>query len=744
MTMHETPLGGCTPEPLMCYLKSLGILRLVAEQKDPNAQGCWRDGVFVLRSGLDKQALVSFMLDEYQPTALVVPWSGSDFFKVNRNGNGGPFGATPTAAKIIEAFLASTGARLSSYRRTILLTLSALDHCGIRTKTQMEDQQTKSRFIAQLRSTLDDSVVPWVDACAVLTDAKASFSALLGSGGGSDGNTHFSDNFMQNLWEVLPDFWNQKTPAAATASPDLLAAALFADIAPNLVPKRTSALFDGGAVGGPNAGQGFERVSLGNPWSIVLCLEGTIGLAGAAAKRYGTDSGGRAAFPFQVRLTPTRHDSASEKESAGREVWLPIWSQWSSSREVDSLFAEGRASFGRKHVDRGVDFARAAASLGVDRGIDAFSRFAVVRGRVGGENYNTSTNLGRFGVETRHGVDLLRELDPWLDAFRYAVTRDDHAPPRFRGALHEIESSIFEFCQYGGSSRFAEIVCALGAAEAEVARGEKFRSDNSSLRPLGRLSPEWIEAADDGSPEFELALALATIGDPEGKVGPIRSNLEPVQSSGRGWATADKAVVWSGTDLASNLVAVLQRRLMDADRKGCRRLPLTGVRSASLKAIARFLAADLDDEKIELLLRGLVLVESIPARSPIQHRSVWESLPLPRAYALLKLLLLPHDSGDGQEDVLKPEPATIALLANGRIGEACKLGARRLRAKGYRPIPGRSGRAINRDDDWLELAPDTIARRVAAALLFPVGSEDRQELRAMVLANDNDPSTAVR
>ena len=41
MTTYETVLKGCTPEPLMNYLKALGILRLVAEQRDPNAQGCW-------------------------------------------------------------------------------------------------------------------------------------------------------------------------------------------------------------------------------------------------------------------------------------------------------------------------------------------------------------------------------------------------------------------------------------------------------------------------------------------------------------------------------------------------------------------------------------------------------------------------------------------------------------------------------------------------------------------------------
>jgi CRISPR-associated protein Csx17 len=39
--IHDLELRGCTPEPLMSYLKALGILRLVSEQKDNNTRGWW-------------------------------------------------------------------------------------------------------------------------------------------------------------------------------------------------------------------------------------------------------------------------------------------------------------------------------------------------------------------------------------------------------------------------------------------------------------------------------------------------------------------------------------------------------------------------------------------------------------------------------------------------------------------------------------------------------------------------------
>ena len=74
--LHELELRGCTPEPLMAYLKALGIFRLVAEQKDPAARACWRNDTFVLLSYLDREVLLRFFLGEYRPTPIVSPWNG--------------------------------------------------------------------------------------------------------------------------------------------------------------------------------------------------------------------------------------------------------------------------------------------------------------------------------------------------------------------------------------------------------------------------------------------------------------------------------------------------------------------------------------------------------------------------------------------------------------------------------------------------------------------------------------------
>ena len=206
-------LNGCTLEPLMSYLKALGVLRLVSEQADPEACGFWQNGVFVLETKLDRDGLVKFFRDEYKPTPIVVPWSGSDFFGVKIQQSHGPYPETPTGSRVVEAFGSATGERLQGYTEVIRASLHMMESLGLAKKEQLEKAagaKMKARFLSRLRSSLPNCLVEWLDVAAQLTSDEFVPNVLLGSGGGNDGNTHFSDNFMQNLWDVLPDFDHQR------------------------------------------------------------------------------------------------------------------------------------------------------------------------------------------------------------------------------------------------------------------------------------------------------------------------------------------------------------------------------------------------------------------------------------------------------------------------------------------------------------------------------------------------------
>lgn len=732
----DLELPGCTPEPLMAYLKALGILRLVSEQKDPDARGWWKHDVFWLRSTLDRDALEAFFQAEYRPTPIVAPWAGgSGFFKKDNKA-------------AVTALAGSTLTRAALYRTVIQSVQAILGEEKVGDKPRDDD---KDRLIRRYRRELPDDVIAWIDAAMVVQQDGQWFAPLLGTGG-NDGRLDFTQNFMQRIVAL----GLHKDASAGEESPAWLTQSVFSS--PAKLDSASVGQFAPGRAGGPNATQGMEGDSTDNPWDFILMMEGALLLAGAAVRRLGVTGAARAVFPFTVRTVAAGFDSPASKdevESRG-ELWLPLWTRPTSASELRQLFGEGRADISGRAARDGADFARAVAGLGVDRGISEFSRLGFLKRS--GKAF-LAAPLGRFEVVARTGVDLLREVDPWLERFRRAAG-DKTAPPRFGSAVRRIDSAIFDFCKYGGAAFFQQILVALGAAERELASAERFREEKR-LNPLVGLSSAWFDAASDGTDEFTVARGIADVQDAEGRIGPLRTNLETAdwKKRCRAWAEKDRSVVWNAADLAANLVSVLARRMMDGARAGCERLPLTSRYTAPLDAIAAFLAGDLDDQRIEELIWGLMLIDT-PRRHPsragmnrIRDRQRADPNPLPREYALLKLLFLPRPLvpersgeslkwrlarplGDGRMEsglTIRPEPRILPLLRAGRVGEACRIAAQRLRVSGLAPMPGPLPTGEMRDDNWSEGAMDSRrAQRLAAALLVPISSNSVDRLIHLV------------
>lgn len=685
--MHEVVLSGCTPEPLMNYLKALGILRLVAEDRehgDPNVRGFWRNDLFVLHSHLDEQGIEDFFLKHYRPTPIVAPWAGgSGFFKKDNK-------------EAVEKLLKSSVDRIAGYREAIGLVQKIIGDENIGEKPKDDD---KVRLIQRYRRELADDVVSWMDAAMVLQQDGQAFAPILGTGG-NDGRLDFTQNFMQrlvllHLHENEPDddsrAWIRQSFFAASARLNTASVGQFAP----------------GRAGGPNATQGMEGDSADNPWDFVLMMEGALVLAGAAVRRLGVSGSGRAAFPFTVRAADVGFASAGRAESSASrgELWMPLWKRPSSLAEIATLFSEGRAEVNGRPARDAVGFARAAATLGVDRGIAEFSRVSLLKRS--GKAF-LATPAGRIAVTDRRDADLLRQIDSWLDSFRRACS-SDNVPARFIAALRAIEAAIFDFCRYG-TTHFQSILTALGAAERELANAERFR-DEKKLKPLAGLPSKWIDAARSSDHVFEIALALAGVHhapnrrNEQPKYGPIRANLESVnwQKGCRSWADGGRAVVWNAADLPTNLAAVLTRRIMDGERHGCENLPLAAASQcgASPAAIEAFLRGDLDERRIEALIWGLMCVDSHRLQSTAGGSAQADAASLPLIYCLFKLLFLPCDlvavtDRDGQDKPswrlarldedgthrVRPEARVLSLLRSDRVGDAAAIAMRRLWVSG--------------------------------------------------------------
>ncbi len=733
--MNEIPLVGCRTEPLMGYLKALGVFRLVSEQKDCDARMYWSANTAVLLTFLSEEELLHFFHEEYQPSPLVVPWSGKDYFMIPEKVPVKAQAKAPTAGAIIRAFLHTTSDRMKEYRDILEKLSGIMKEMNIHSESDIRGpakKKVKARFLIALRSSMPDEVIDWMDTAMQLADDGAVFNQLLGSGGGSDGRFHFTDNFMQNLWECLPDFTEQRSKNVETPS---LQNALFENPHGQLVD-RSGALYDSGAVGGCNATQGFLRHSLLNPWSFVLGLEGLLAFTGGMAKKDGSQRRTTPSFPFLVRMSATGSDfgSAIAEEYSQYEVWLPLWPRPASLAEVLYFFRESRAQVQRRQAQSGLDMARAVATKGVSAGIEAFHRYGLMRGRIGGENYFTATSIGSFRVGNSVPVALFEQLDVWLHGVHRALSQDN-TPARYVSCFTQLDRALTDYCRAsvipGQEYPLVPVVRALGEAERILASGSAFARDKK-IRPLQGLSSQWYDATDDSSAEFRLAASLAGMIGKRDIVGSLRAYLEPIVDSRYPvWRKDNPTAFWSQRSLEENLAGIFRRRQIDAFRNGYGWIPLESLRSASLPDVVAFLQGQTDDEKISDLLWGLLGVD---LRHPVGDQAHERNATvIPLEFGVIRLLVEPLSlrvvNGRWKWDSSVPPPAsgaeTFQILASGRrdaVELAFIAALRRLSMQGFQPVGTRfrQGRATS-----IPLLSSIGATRLLASLLFPLSRYDR-------------------
>src|SRR5690606_31530932 len=317
-------------------------------------------------------------------------------------------------------------------------------------------------------------------------------------------------------------------------STSLLDDALFAEATDGLQSGAAIGQFLPGGAGGPNATTGYDSKSLINPWDFVLMLEGALLFAATASKRLEQTAGGVLSYPFTVRPSGLGYGTAAPNEDGSDsrgEIWMPMWGQPARLATLESLLGEGRARVGRRAPRNGVDFAQAVATLGVDRGVDAFTRYGFhVRN---GLSY-LATPLGRFKVNLEPSVDLLRELDTWLDRVR-GKANSDRAPNSVTRAMRVVDEAIVELCRHHGDRRVLDLFLALGDLVDQLGRSVRWSRD-SFVRPPPPLTRDWMPHLPADMPELRLAMAAASLFVPHSGLippYPVHVNIWPV-TAGRG------------------------------------------------------------------------------------------------------------------------------------------------------------------------------------------------------------------
>ncbi len=694
MTIHIHHLTGCAPVPLAHYLKALGILRLIAEQKDPSARGWWKDEAFHLATTVEEfdsdEKLKLFFLEKYKPTPLISPWNGGSGFYDRKDSP-----LTP-----IEE---SSSERLRLFKEAIAVAREIL--AG---RTEKPDKEAKRVLVRQIKSRFPDRLRLWLDVVALITsDGDDKYPALMGTGG-NDGNLDFTDGFMRRLAEI----YDLKTMTPRTDARQWIAGALWGEPTPGMIRGKSPGQFNPGTQGGANSCPGTKGKNYLNPFDFILTMEGSLLFIASIEKRADSSGMPSLAAPFSTHHIQAGVSSSGSEDDHG-EQWMPLWTQPSSLADVQQLFVHGRARIGSNAVEDPIGFARAISRLGVSEGIEDFVRYGYFK-RLGGM-YFQAVPIGRYQVRSNIAQTLLDDLDAgqWMRKTRRTCA-DDDAPTAVRQNRRRIDEAVLACASHGANKTvWQELLEALGDFEARLTTCSGFTA-KKHLQPIPRLSPGWLEVAADGSREFRLALALAGQSADGRGFDPVRRHWMPLDKFGRfmtdaGGLRKDPRVVCHGLDGQRDLLALVRRRIIEGEQNKNSRFPLIPARhcDAQLPDIAAFLAGDVDVQRVVTLARALMALDFKNLAHAADGVRGDEPPPL---YGLFRIACLPWPLQRGGTTIeIRVDPAVVQRLAAGDLEGAGNLAIRRLIASGLVPLI----RHVGGNDSVL-------ARRLAACLAFPI------------------------
>ena len=572
--MYTLTLRGCTTRPLGSYLKSLGVLRLVSEQVDPEARAFWDGDTLQLQIRLSEDDLVDFFLRTWSPTPIVAPWNGgSGFYDKDR--------------KIgVDAIAGSTDPRFEEYRAAIKL-LRELPEIRRGKAEKSQEEVRRSAILRYCRNHLPDRAVEWLDAAVgVESDGSRAFAPVLGTGG-NEGRLDYTNNFMERVAGLLI------APDKKTDPRGLLGNALFAEPT-DALQAGAAGQYDPGRAGGANQGQGIETLAPTNPWDFVFALEGAVAWASGLYRRHGVSFRSFLCSPFTVAASKVGYGSASSDDDARAEIWVPVWRRPARYAEIKVLLREGRATVDGRPATNGLQFAEAATSLGIDRGISSFVRYNLLKRR--GDSY-VALPAGEFPAGYLSESDLIREFESLIE---HLDRGKEKLPPGCDSLRRTIDSAIYEVLLRGGHIR--ALMAALGRLLRRLAVSGRHFALPASIR---LKADRWLEWSDyRKAPEVRIAAAIASIWDPD--IGPVHENLFP----------GSPGFAWTGRDLPDRLISVLQRRLQAAIADECENNPLGGACRLHPGDATHFIEASVDDTLIEDLIFAFTCLDWAGFRTP--------------------------------------------------------------------------------------------------------------------------------
>lgn len=761
-------LAGCCPLPLAYYLKAMGVLRLVAEQKDPGARLWWQDEHAVLSCRLDEEELMQFFLQKYRPTPIIAPWNaGSGFYEEkdvqdvvtgddkDTDDSGDEQAEEDAVASedgkdVFGRLNLLNGARFDALKNAVRVTMErecvqfqqVLAHARAAKKMANKEKNDESlRLTAKeaeaAKKVLKDRIVSgcfqtwrggqleWLLASAVLTqDPKKPvfYPQHCGGSGGANGKLDFTKNFVSSIVTLLD-------ARLSAESRVLLEVALFARTALEngaITEGRTTGMYLPNTIKSPNGTAGFMSDRKSNLWDLVLSLEGVICLQCGVSKKLNGSADIAVNAPFAVQSGVSCFGGGPVSgEKASAEQWMPIWNRPATLTEVKQLFAEGRSVVGRRASRTANDMARSLGRFGTQRGVGSFIRYCYPQRNGKG---HLAVALGRWQVQAVPQRSLVDHASRWIESVVAASRKE--APVSWKASARRCEEALLACCRNGRDAVcWQQLLLTMGSAEAVLAQTPE-KAAEVFLHPLSNLPGEWVRTLPN-TPELRLALSLAgLVGTQDDENGtadyqqPVRIHFVPFpwDYERKRWdfysfAKSGPELVATSGNLIRDAIVVLRRRL----EVGRLSLRAGHGHYAAPTDVAAFLRGELDDALILALARPLMaLAWKDASRLTAPTERCAQDDGVMNLYGLLRLAHLPTPLElPGKEPFrIRTDPAILARLLSGDAAAAFGVATRRLGTSGLRPHL----RAA--------VADGPFARRLAASLIFPVHPETAAWLAA--------------
>lgn len=601
--------------------------------------------------------------------------------------------------------------------------------------------------------TLSEDLAGLAQAVAVFSGGARARPHPLFPGLGQDGSANYFKT-LQSEAKKLASSGKSKGKDKRQVSEDLDAALFGEGVGITRVLGGTGGLFFPGAIKRYATGSSWvhEKDAAVSGWDFLLAIRGALLLRGATRGFRGSRCA-YPSFPFVFRGSPMK---VGGKLFTVDDVFLPTWPEDRSRTlaEFQMQIRQFQARVGAGELaSSSADFRRAVQGRGVAGGFDRFHRFVLERRKPGQRQPAVQavargvTTVGEGATDLRV---LLSRLDEsgWLDQLEQQHLSSKKRDEQLLLAARRVHDAIHACADEPTAHRHRAVLHALWLANSLLLT----RGDSARVRPLPPLpSRGWekvLEALFCESPEARIARALASIGwdgwDAKkkqwrpGRLWPIASQVLPVEYG------ASRAVFcrvpdprpaqrvsWSGIQPETEFGRVFWRRWLDAAHQEEHDVfPYGATRFAPLADVLLLLRGSLDLRDVHRCCSAFFVLDW--SRPAVGTTLPWARLPVPAAYAILRLWLetgiqppkdgKPSWDGSVAQCLLRGDPNAI------RSG--CRFATSRLRVVGLPAWPPestdrRAGRAVARP---VPVCTADEAKRMLLAVLVPINSFDTEQL----------------